>query len=205
MESVEEKWTDKVRISFKNLPGNFTEQCKIADTLCAKGLSVSEVSGWGGNAAYSRNYYTTFDFTIPKKELDRAEKIFAELNPKNSFMPLSYYRHYKSWDKIDGEEQIVGKVNEILKEAFGKNVSGNWVIVLGVDDMYKQSETLGVVVKNGSIFEECIGYFEIRDGSRLVLRPALFFGFWRRKQAEKYRKLYRERFGKEAFVEFPKS
>lgn len=203
MESAEKKMTDWAWFSFQGLPGNLREQCDSVILLRSKGLSICNVCCRG--MAGDRNIVS---FTISKEEIDKAEGIFVEFCPNNSSMPFSYYRHYNFWDKINNEEQIISRVNEILKEVFGKNVSGNWterVIVLDVDNMYRQSESLDIVVKNGLIFGGRIGHFEIRDGSRLVLRPALFLGFWRKRQAEKYSKLYRERFGKEAFVEFSKS
>ena len=202
MESMEKKW-DRVWVHFKDLPGDLREQSSIGELMRSMGLSVSNVCSGGAGSGPT---ITSFD--IPKEELDKAERLFAELKPKNSSKSFSYYRYDPFWHKIDGEKQIVEKVNEILREVFGRNVGGNWIdrsIVLCVDNMYSQCESLYIVVRNSLMFETLIGHFERRDGSVLVLYPALLFGLWRRRQAKKYCKLYRERFGKEAFVKFSKS
>jgi len=93
-------------------------------------------------------------------------------------------------------------VNDLLVRAFGEGVAGNYV---REKKKFRKrgklipSKSLGIVVKRSISGKKEIGRFFNPDGSKLIISKKGFMGSYRF-GAEKFSRLYREKFPKESLI-----
>lgn len=97
-------------------------------------------------------------------------------------------------------------VNKLLKRSFGIGIRGDYkhhraLSYLEIDGRYVNSPELGTILKRNFFRGDVvIGRFEEEDGSHLILCTRGLFSIYI-SRAEKYARLYKERFGGEVTIE----
>ncbi|MDP3696492.1 MAG: hypothetical protein Q8R55_00495 [Candidatus Taylorbacteria bacterium] len=205
----EDYGSPRITACFKNLPIGWNEWKAITTTMKEKGLSIEGSEYFGGQPINGQSF-SKYLFTIPEREVLQAQKIFSEFCvPKtNSSLlhfldkPLNQLTANKKENGGKTTENQVSKVQELVKQSFGKHARGNATqrpIVLDVENRYGSTNGLWSIVTKkfwGITSEFPVGNFLNQTGDKLEVISRY------KKQAEKYAQLYKEEFGQSVSINY---